>query len=145
MSPTSTPNVGRQAFPELSTKELKKLRNDSSSIRALSVLWILGAVILLVAAGVADADEVGIPPVVFAILGVLQLATAIACWTWSTAGRWMGLLVCLLMVPGVPIGTLIGLLGLVAFARSGSLFGSQRISVLDVKAEFWRRRREGVA
>ena len=52
---------------------------------------------------------------------------------------------CSVMLINVPIGTLLGILGLVAFIRGERLFGPDRYVGRELKAELKRRKKLKVA
>jgi hypothetical protein len=135
---------GDAALRQMSTKEVKKLFNHSNTIRALIFLWCLGLV------GMA----VGIPVLLFAgarggngsgvtlILGVIvlffaafQFACVYGCWNRLTWGRTVGIIVCAFALLSFPIGTIIGIFGILAFSNGARLFGEDRLTHAQLKAE----------
>lgn len=64
---------------------------------------------------------------VFAIVGTLKRTS------W---GRVLGIICCCLMLINVPIGTIIGVIGLFAFIKAKELFGPERITHAEVKQAF---------
>lgn len=124
------------ALRGLSTKDLKALFNHSHTIRALIFLWFLGlALILLVIAGTArmgTANAMGVP---LLLLGALLAACIYGCWHRPSWGYPVGIVVCVLILMAFPIGTLCGLLGLFAFVNGKRLFGPDRLTHEQLKAE----------
>jgi hypothetical protein len=143
---------GRERFPDLSTRELKKLFNHHSSITALSCLWSLGAAaavlfvptLLFGLAREGGEAEFLIAAVLF-LIAVFQLITVIGCYRRDSWARTCGIVVCSVMLINVPIGTLLGILGLVAFIRGERLFGPDRYVGRELKAELKRRKKLKVA
>lgn len=155
----------RNYLPELDTKQLKKLFNDCQNIRALIGLWtflglpanLIIAIMYVVLAvqGMPAADAAQAAGGVFVLLfgaGVailaflLQAVTVYFGWRRHELGRILGIVCCALMLPGFPVGTLIGALGLVAFIRSGErYFGPNGIDYKQLKREYKRRKKNKIA
>jgi len=142
-------NLETQAGPqELWSMELKKLRrlyDASRSIRALGFLYALGTVGLFAGYEMLNsryarsADTRGIA-VVMLFVGGLSLLGFVTSFTRQRWGRWVGVLICLLNLVNIPFGTLIGLFGLVAYARGGRLFGPDRLLHKDVVDVYKQRK-----
>jgi hypothetical protein len=143
----TNPTDEAEFFQELSYKELKKLRNHSSTITTLGVLWTLGALlqlfaaIALLAAGAADEDATA--PIVL-VLGLFSTVSAIGAFTRAAWGRGIGILMCVLSLLGFPIGTLIGILGLIAFGNGARLFGPDRYIGKELNKEYKHRKRNKI-
>jgi len=60
----------------------------------------------------------------------------------SNWGRVMGIIACAFMLLRIPIGTIIGIMGLVAFIKAKELFGPDRITHAEVKRAFKQAKRE---
>jgi hypothetical protein len=133
----------RNDFPEIDTKALKKLRNDSHSIRTVAALLILGIGILgIVLVFASFSGNLGIADLILP-LGItafqgIVVAGLIVRATW---GRVLGFISGALMLIGFPIGTLIGVLFLIALARADRLFGSNRFTHKALEAE-WKYRKK---
>jgi hypothetical protein len=149
IAPTSVDWVmpERLNFKEMPTKELKRLRNDSHSIRTLVVLIILGLGLLIVAmigmiAGIGEGSTIGLAElaIVF-VIAVFQSVVAFGLLNRPAWGRVLGFVAGALMLVGFPIGTLIGVLFLIALGRGSRLFGPERIPHKDLEAE-WKYRRK---
>ncbi|MCZ6796091.1 MAG: hypothetical protein O7J95_20980 [Planctomycetota bacterium] len=82
--------------------------------------------------------------VVLLVLGAFQLTTAIACFRRASWGRISGMIVCSLMLLNIPVGTLIGVLGLVALAQGARLFGPGRYRPSDLRKELKYRKQHGI-
>lgn len=138
----------RKAFPELTTRELKRLRNDSHSIRSTAFLLALATGFILFGVLVG-----GLGPVAEAALPELALAGGLLAFSATAAtglflrrtwGRILGFIVGALMILTFSIGTLIGILLLVALARARRLFGPNRLLHKDLEAEWKHRRRNRI-
>jgi hypothetical protein len=145
--PVADPGVlGRLGFREISTKELKRLRNDSHSIRSLAFLICLGICVLLgvIVAGIAT--TVKTPH--FLIQGslvALSVAAAVGLIKRPNWGRVVGFILSSFMLLGFPIGTIIGILCMIALARGGRLFGPERLLHKDLETEWKYRKRNKIA
>lgn len=138
----------RQNFPDIPTKELKNLRNDSHSIRAVAVLLVLGFLInglVLITGLIAHSSgSRGLDTkslIVSAFIEAWLLVLAIGLITRPTWARIIGFLAGALLLLGFPIGTLVGALFLVALGRSARLFGQNRILHKPLEVE-WRYRKK---
>ena len=149
--PVNPEALQRRAFPEMDTKRLKQLRNDSHSIRTLAVLLVIGivavlAILIFALSGDRSTLGVAFPELTIqaVILGV-NLATVIGLFKRAIWGRVMGFITCGIMLIGFPIGTLIGVLCLIALARGGVLFGPDRLNHKELEAEWKYRKKAKIA
>lgn len=114
--------------------EVRKLYLRSRNVSAIAFLIMLGA-IALVAILLLAPESLGSKPLFigilvfhsFAIVGILKRTS------W---GRILGIIVCALSLINFPIGTVIGIFGLVAFIKAKELFGPDRITHAEVKLAF---------
>jgi len=141
----------RNTFPDIQTKKLKQLYNDSRSIKTLRALWIVGIIAFLAIIGFVlfspnriPADQIPSLAIILPFIA-LNLATVIGCFRWATWGRILGIISCALALFGFPIGTLIGILGLVAFIRSPELFGPKRLDPAELLIEYKSRKKTAKA
>lgn len=133
----------RNDFKEIPTKELKNLRNDSHSIRAVVFLIILGLAIMVIGGGTAvisGAAPQGPELFMLLVLCGFNIAAAIGLMKRTTWGRILGFITGALMLLGFPLGTIIGIMVLVALGRGGRLFGPDRLHHKPLDAE-WRHRK----
>ncbi|MEO6053342.1 MAG: hypothetical protein ABIP97_04950 [Chthoniobacterales bacterium] len=138
----------RNTFPDIETKKLKKLYNDSRSIRTLTFLWFLGAVVI----------EIGVSCMAFlpgnlsiggriawfvpvTLYAAFVFITAFGCLKRRGWGRICGIIVCVIALTGFPLGTLIGILGIVALSRSPQLFGPDRLDPDELIVEYKYRKK----
>jgi hypothetical protein len=125
-------------------KELRKIYHASHTFRALGFLYGLvaigcGAVMTMFGFNAHGAD------MTLLILFVIVLATAAASVTSYTRQEWgrgLGGFLCILMLFMIPIGTVIGILGLVAYFQAGKLFGAGRLEHGDVILVYRQRKDE---
>lgn len=134
--------AGRRAFPDYATKQLRRLYNHSHSVRALAVLWLLVA-LALVAAAFTNLGDPG-SFLLLAALGGFYLSGAVGTLQRKAWARFLGILLCVVMMIGFPLGTIIGLLGIVAFAAGGPLFGLKPMSHRALKEEISYRKAHGI-
>jgi len=153
--------VGRHAFVEMDTKELKKLRDASLCIRVLGLLWVAVAIFsFLIVAGMASmamdrTTAIMAPqtmdrlaPIVISfclVTGVLTGIASVCALLRPVWGRPVGMVICCLSLIHFPIGTLIGIIGLIAFSRGVKLFGPNRWLHSAIIAEWQQRKRNKVA
>ena len=136
---------GPQELWRMELKRLKRLYNASRTVHALGVLYALGAVgliaaLLFAASGSAKAAPAPGSLVIMLVIGLVYLAATVASFTRPRWGRWLGILICTIGLIGFPIGTIIGLFGLVAYVQGGRLFGSDRLTHNDVAAIYKQRK-----
>lgn len=141
------------ALRALSTKELKKLFNHSHTIRALIFLWCLGVALMAIAApflliagagGGREAGEALFYGIICLVGGAFQAAGIYGCWHRLPWGRTVGMVICVLNLPSIPIGTIIGILGLLAFSGGKRLFGPDRLTHEQLKAEVAYRKANNI-
>lgn len=140
------------ALKDMSTKDLKKLFNHSNTIRTLIFLWCLGAVLMAIAGPILlvagttgkNASEMPIFGIIYLIGAVVQAAAIYGCWHRLPWGRRMGMIICVLSLPSFPIGTAIGIMGLMAFGKGKCLFGPDRLTHAQLKAEVAYRKAHNI-
>lgn len=133
----------RNDFPDIDTKALKRLRNDSHSIRTMAALFILGITIFgFLMLGMVFSGNLGLMELILPV-GVVafQAAVMVGLILRASWGRILGFISGALMLFGFPIGTLIGVLFLIALARADRLFGPNRLTHKALEAE-WKYRRK---
>jgi len=111
---------------EMSDDEIKKLNKFSSDINLLgtaSVLMVIGATSLIYQ-GIAIDNEMPI----WAIVGfIIFCVNAYACFMRPSWGRAVGIISSLVLLPGIPIGTVVGYIGINATTDGALLYGEERI------------------
>ena len=131
---------------QIDFKRLKRLYNASHTIRALGFLYGLGVFGIvagaILALGPYSASGFGRGLAALMIVsGVLSLFGAVSSFTRPRWGRWVGIVLCIVSLLSIPIGTIIGILGLVAYAQGGRLFGADRLKHKDVVDVYKQRKR----
>ena len=139
---------GPDGLWDITFKEVRKLYLASVNIRALGVIYALGCVGLIVTGTAMFANPGASGSVLQAynaillVLGLLWLAGIITSYTRPRWGRWLGFVLCALMLLSIPYGTIIGILGLIAYAQGGKLFGPDRLLHKDVAAVYKLRKKD---
>ena len=141
---------GPDGLWDIAFKEVRKLYLASVNIRALGVIYALGSLGLIVTGGTMVADPklasagsfVQAYSAILIVLGVLWVAGVITSFTRPRWGRWLGIVLCVLMLISFPFGTLIGILGLVAYVQGAKLFGPDRLLHKDVSAVYKLRKKD---
>lgn len=138
----SEPKFGRKEFTSLSTKQLKVLRNHSRTIRTLGALWIVAAIVLILSTMTGGLES----KVIAAVIGFLCFVAAsiYACYARPIWGRAVGIVFCCGILFGFPIGTIFGILGLIAFIQGRQLFGPERFLGKDLEREYKYRKKNDV-
>ena len=143
---------GPEALWEMSFKEVRKLYLASVNVRALGLLYGLGAVGAIAAGGIflfaplkdaGRAESMGAAfAAILVFLGVIYIAATISSYTRPRWGRWLGIVLCALSLLSFPFGTIIGIMGLIAYAQGGKLFGPDRLYHNDVAAVYKQRKKD---
>ncbi|MBC8022917.1 MAG: hypothetical protein H7Y14_07345 [Burkholderiales bacterium] len=140
---------GPEALWEMPFKEVRKLYLASVNIRALGVLYALGALSLLATAGITAASPAGTagpsPPGLIALLialGIISVAATVSSYTRPKWGRVLGIILCGISLVSFPLGTLIGILGIIAYVQGGKLFGPDRLHHKDVALVYKQRKKD---
>jgi hypothetical protein len=142
---------GPEVLWEMPFKEVRKLYLASLNIRALGILYFiaaLGGIALTVTSGLALFAGGGgsRPAVVPSLLMLSFTGVTVAAWITSyTRPRWgrvVGVIICAISLINIPIGTVIGILGLASYAQGGKLFGPGRLLHKDLSAVYRQRKDE---
>ena len=134
-------------FTELSLPELKKLCTHGVAIQVLAVVWILlalglGAVSYAILTREHDLINMAIS-IFFIIWGLTFLLSAFGLLLRYAWARYCGMFLCVSVIWTFPIGTAIGVTGLLSLAGSERLFGSGKYDLAGLYAEYHRRRELG--
>jgi hypothetical protein len=127
-------------FSDLDDKAFKKLYYRSCNISGITLLLSFGLIAIAAVIALPDADA-NLPKPVFIGLGLFYLASIIGLFKRTSWGRILGIIVCSLSLLSIPLGTIIGIMGLFAFIKAPNLFGSGRVLHKDLKAEFKLRKK----
>jgi len=143
-------NTGPQELWDLSWKDLRNLYYASVNIRALGVLNVIG--VALLTAGIAipilsggkGAGNASIVPlfIFMAVAGGLSFLMAWTAFARPGWGRWFGIVMLVLGLLNFPLGTLISIIGLIAYVRGRRLFGEDKILHKDLAEVFKQRKVE---
>lgn len=140
---------GPDALWELDWKGIRKLYLASVNVRALGMLYGLAAFGTLVSGGVGilmpAQPQLKYMPALMAIfiaIGLLYLVACVTSYTRPSWGRWLGIGVATLSLFSFPIGTIIGILALIAYIQGARLFGPDRFLHKDVVLAYKQRKKE---
>lgn len=143
-NPYSAPesNVAPSSEKQLSDldfKEIKKLHHSSRNVNAINILLSIGLVFMAIA---ALFPEMGDPTLraIFIGLAVFYAIAVIGIYKRTPWGRVLGIIACTISLINIPIGTIIGGFGLYAFISAPQLFGKNRITHKEIKAELKRQK-----
>ena len=131
---------------------LKKLKNYSHNIGALGVLWSIGAALsinglVLIVFGIVEFEnnDVRVFAFVFSLFFAIVLCLAvIGLFTRTRWGRVIGIVICCMALPGLPLGTIIGIIGLLALIEGKRLFGKDRYLHRELKKEYKFRKKNKI-
>lgn len=138
--------LAKNDFSRFDTKRLKALYNASRTVRTLCVLWALGVILLpfviVVAMGDKEGDPQGRMMGIALVVGLIALKAGafVGCLKQTEWGRALGIVDCILFLLGFPVGTLIGIIGLVALIPNKELFGPDALDFKALKAEYKLRK-----
>ncbi|MEM0896914.1 MAG: hypothetical protein AAGJ79_08500 [Verrucomicrobiota bacterium] len=127
-------------FKDLDFKQLKKLYYRSCNVNGITGLLVLGLIFIVIASFMPDIVAEGLQ-LVFIGLAVFYAVTIFGLFKRTSWGRILGIIVCIISLINIPIGTLIGVLGLFAFFGAPELFGPDRVLHKDLKSEFKLRKK----
>jgi hypothetical protein len=120
--------------------EVKKLYYRSCNIQCIAFLMALGIVVLAwIMLGGGAFVRVQASPLLWGVLA-FNLVTFIGLLLRTDWGRALGIIACVLMLINIPMGTIIGIVGLFAFLGAAQLFGEGRITHAQAKAAFKARK-----
>ena len=137
-------NTGPEELWDLSWKDLRNLYYASVNIRALGVLNVIGVAILSLGF-LAPAREATSAMPIYVFLGVACAVSLLMAWTAFARprwGRWFGIVMLVLGLLNFPLGTLISIIGLIAYVRARRLFGPDKILHKDLAEVFKQRKAE---
>ena len=121
-------------FVNYTPAQVKKLYYRSCNINAIALIVAFGIVAL--ATVLLIGDEPVVLKVIFVALVVLYSVTFVGLLKRTSWGRICGIVVCVISLINIPLGTLIGVMGLFAFVKAKELFGPERITHEEVKTAF---------
>ncbi|HLA34795.1 MAG TPA: hypothetical protein VJ001_08010 [Rhodocyclaceae bacterium] len=123
-------------------KEIKKLYYRSCNVTGIAVLLVLGVVGL---AGVMLGGEMAnkMPLPVLLTFLVFFCVAAVGAFMRTSWGRVCGIISCCFMLFSIPLGTIVGIIGLFAFINAKVLFGTDRVTHKEIKFAFKELKRAG--
>ncbi len=135
----------RTNFHDIDTKALKKLRNNSHTIRSLGLVNALVCLLVIVIFVVVFPRFENVV-VSLIIIGIFMLCavSVYGLWWRPNWGRTLGFISCTLMLIAFPISTIIGALGLFALAKGGVLFGPHCHQHQALETEWKYRKRNKI-
>lgn len=123
----------------LSTKEVKSLYHRSQSVRALLLFWVFAISLSVAVIGISPSGTSSSVPI-YSVFVVLAALAAFGIWRYKPWARVLNIVLCVALLPVFPIGTGVGLAGLIALWGSKRLFGPDRLLQSELKAELEQRR-----
>ncbi|MBW2005306.1 MAG: hypothetical protein JRI72_12015 [Deltaproteobacteria bacterium] len=124
-----------------SFEEVKKLYNKSRNVSAiggicvfLAVIYLLGF-LLFFPSSESSQDELFVMVIFFGVM-VFFIISAIGIFKRTNWGRTLGIIFCVLLLLAIPIGTIIGVVGIMAFSSAPELFGGNNLTHNEIEIEF---------
>lgn len=127
-------------FEEYDDSELNRLYRKSRDIGSIGALCIFSSFVVF--ALFLNITPYGMSAMYYVLIAiaVLQLVVAFGLFTRPGWGRAAGLLVCAISLINIPVGTIFGIVGILAMYPNKNLFGENRISHGELKAEYKARK-----
>ena len=140
----ATPAFAAPALADYTPAQIKKLYYRSCNVSAIAGLMLIGvfAIGALLVWGKPGGDLGSFDNPVLLVMMIMNLVGAIGIIQRSDWGRIAGIIACFLMLINVPLGTIIGIVGLFAFFKAKELFGPDRIRHRDLKLAFKELKRK---
>jgi len=121
---------------ELDFSQLRKLYHRSCNVNAITFLIGTGLIVMVILTALPS-TEFGLPMrLAFVGITVIYAIAVFGLFKRTSWGRIVGIMICFISLINLPVGTLIGIFGLYAFFGSPQLFGINRVTHKDLKAEF---------
>jgi hypothetical protein len=115
-------------------ENLRKMYHASRNIRAIGFLWLLFGALLGIVALTAD---LGIEKLlVIFFVGLVFVTSGIGAFTRGTFAKFGFTAMCFLQLINIPIGTILGIIGLLAVGRYPAFFGNYRVSHKEIKIAY---------
>jgi hypothetical protein len=124
-------------------EQTRYLYGWSRNIIAITGLLMVGTAVLVILMFVAKKETLarlyGRPEMPFLLLLVaLQTTAVVGLIRRTNWGRIMGIVVCCAALINIPLGTVIGIVGLYSFVKGKQLFGPHRLQHADLRREYKR-------
>lgn len=146
-NPYSAPSADTTIIPEdqgdllnMEWKALEKLYYRSCNVSGLVALMCLGVILYGSILLTSNVFEGGLAILMYAMLA-FYIASIIGLYNRTSWGRGLGIFVCILSLLNIPLGTIIGIMGLFAFFKAPELFGENRITHKAVKEAFNKKKK----
>jgi len=131
---------GDNPLYKMDFKALQKLYYRSHNVSSIAGLMVLGVILIAFLTFKATDQDMHLNPFLL-VLMVFYIVTIVGLILRSAWGRILGIIVCILSLFNLPLGTIIGIMGLFAFFKAPELFGDDRITHKDIKA-VWKERKK---
>lgn len=143
-SPQSDPSAQiatDSRLKDLDFQRLKKLYHRSCNVNAITFLIVVGLIALVAALipliSISSDDDSKLPWLsAFIGLALFYMVAIAGLYKRTSWGKIMGIIICIMSLISIPIGTAIGIFGLFAFFGAPELFGPDRLTHKELKAEF---------
>lgn len=127
--------AGETFLGGLDFDQLKKLYHRSCNVNAITFLMALGMLLLSTLFLVPTTEE-GIPRWFIIAMIAFYGGAVVGLFKRTSWGRILGIVTSIISLVNVPLGTIIGIAGLFAFFGAPQLFGPDRLTHRELKAEF---------
>lgn len=131
-----------EQFAGYTPAQIRKLYYRSCNVNGIALLIALGATAMSAMLFIDDFRSDA--RFLFISLLVFYGFTLVGTIRRTAWGRILGIIACVISLINVPLGTLIGVIGLFAFIKARELFGPNRITHAAVKAAFKDLKSAGV-
>jgi hypothetical protein len=132
--------MDKKNIADLNIKELSTFYKKSIGISVIGCFWGLVALAQVISIVIVynnrDVGGMIATPLFF----VLWCAAAYGALTRKQFGRILNIILSCILLLGIPIGTVIGIVGLWSFLKTEALFGSSKISHAELAAEKVKRK-----
>jgi len=153
VNPYSPPEVDpsvkleRRVYKELDMKELKRICNHSQTIRTIGILSVCVAILGVAIVFFSLWSRWYAVSVLGGGIGLLMFCGFVAYGSWRRPswGRILGVLFCISSLFAIPVGTIVGVLGLIAYGRGSALFGGNRYErkILEDELKYRKKHKIG--
>ena len=132
LSPSVAGSDHIQAFD---FKKIRKLYHRSCNVNAIAFFLALGIVFLVAVILMPNIGE-DLSEGVLMGLAAVYIVALIGIFRRTSWGRIMGIIACIQFLIYIPIGSIIGIVGLFAFIGAPQLFGTNRVTHRELKSVF---------
>lgn len=139
--------VEPMAFTELSFKELKTIRDHSNVVTVLGVIWSISSTCWFLGAIYTfweDAPRALLFSGLYFGVAAIMAVSAYGSFQRPKWARVVCMIPCVFALIGFPLGTILGIIGLIALRKGDVLFGETRYQPKDLTKEFQYRKEYGI-